>query len=252
MKVVVTRPRERAAELVARLGALGHEAVVCPLVETVPLGDEPVDVDGYDWVVVTSRTGAELLVDRGVPPWPSIAVIGPGTAEALRSRGHEPALVPDVSSQEGLVAAFPRPAGRVLFAGAEGARRLLVEALGADFLPLYRTVERQSGDPVDGDLVKLLYAPSQWTVTPDRKEHDRRSVYLIAKRNLRLPFMEAFDAPDAATSCSRRESSTHALQSLELLNGTLANDLAASFAERLRKEAGPDAAGDPRRRCTRR
>jgi hypothetical protein len=94
--------------------------------------------------------------------------------------------------------------------------------------------------PVDNDLVKLLYAPSQWVVTPDPKEHDRRSVYLVAKRNLRLPFLEAFDQPDAATSCSRRESSTHALQALELLNGTLANKLAASFAERLRKEAGND------------
>ena len=38
----------------------------------------------------------------------------------------------------------------------------------------------------------------------------------------------------------RRESSTHALQALELLNGTLANDLADSFAERLRREAGSD------------
>jgi hypothetical protein len=67
-------------------------------------------------------------------------------------------------------------------------------------------------------------------------------VYLLAKRNLRLPFMEAFDQPDAATSCARRESSTHALQALELLNGPLANDLADSFADRLRREAGPDAA----------
>jgi hypothetical protein len=96
--------------------------------------------------------------------------------------------------------------------------------------------------PVDNDLVRLLYAPSQWTVTPDPKEHDRRSIYLLAKRNLRLPFMEAFDQPDAATSCSRRESSTHALQALELLNGSLANNLAEAFADRLRREAGADPA----------
>jgi hypothetical protein len=50
--------------------------------------------------------------------------------------------------------------------------------------------------PVDSELVNLLYKPSQWAVTPDPEEHNRRSVYLIAKRNLRLPFMEAFDAPD--------------------------------------------------------
>jgi hypothetical protein len=95
--------------------------------------------------------------------------------------------------------------------------------------------------PVDDDLTKQLYAPGQWVVTPDRAEHDRRSVYLLAKRNLRLPFMIAFDQPDAAASCARRESSTHALQTLELMNGTLANDLAKSFAARIEKEAGTDA-----------
>jgi uroporphyrinogen-III synthase len=66
--------------------------------------------------------------------------------------------VPDVSSQEGLAAAFPRPPGRVLFAGAEGARRHLVEALGAEFLPLYRTAERQPAGSLDADLVVLASA----------------------------------------------------------------------------------------------
>lgn len=95
--------------------------------------------------------------------------------------------------------------------------------------------------PVEKDLVDLLYAPSQWSVTPGPQEHDRRSIYLLAKRNLRLPFFEAFDQPDAQTSCARRESSTHALQALELLNGRLTNDLAGSFARRLAHEAGPQA-----------
>jgi hypothetical protein len=94
--------------------------------------------------------------------------------------------------------------------------------------------------PVEDDLIKLLYTPSQWAVTPDPNEHRRRSIYLLAKRNLRLPFLEVFDQPDAAMSCARRESSTHSLQALELLNGRLANDLAESFAARLQKEAGTD------------
>jgi hypothetical protein len=92
--------------------------------------------------------------------------------------------------------------------------------------------------PVDQELVDLLYAPSQWEVTANEVEHLRRSVYLIAKRNLRLPFMEVFDQPDLQTSCARRESSTHAPQSLELLNGKLSNQLAEVFARRLDYEAG--------------
>ncbi|MCX7418406.1 MAG: PSD1 and planctomycete cytochrome C domain-containing protein [Planctomycetia bacterium] len=97
--------------------------------------------------------------------------------------------------------------------------------------------------PVDPEMIQLLYKPSQWKVTPSVSEHDRRSIYLIAKRNLRLPFFENLDAPTLQASCSRRESSTHAPQSLELLNGALANDLARSFALRLERES----AGDSRR-----
>ena len=101
-----------------------------------------------------------------------------------------------------------------------------------------RRAERdRAGRP---DLVHALYKPSQWAVTQDPAEHDRRSVYLIAKRNLRLPFMEVFDAPDTLVSCPRRESSTHAPQALELLNGDFANQLAEALAERLAAEAGPD------------
>ncbi|MCC7423663.1 MAG: PSD1 domain-containing protein [Planctomycetaceae bacterium] len=94
--------------------------------------------------------------------------------------------------------------------------------------------------PVDEELVKLLYKPAQWTVTHDPREHDRRSIYLLAKRNLRLPFFEILDAPALQTSCARRQSSTHAPQALELMNGTLSNDLAEAFARRLQAECGGD------------
>jgi hypothetical protein len=96
--------------------------------------------------------------------------------------------------------------------------------------------------PVEKELVDLLYKPSQWAVTPDHSQHYRRSVYLIAKRNLRLPFMDVFDAPDRLISCPRRESSTHAPQALEMLNGSLSNELAEALAARLEREAGPDRA----------
>ncbi|MES1260415.1 MAG: DUF1553 domain-containing protein, partial [Acidobacteriota bacterium] len=94
--------------------------------------------------------------------------------------------------------------------------------------------------PIDKGLVQALYKPSQWVPAKDPAEYNRRSVYLIYKRNLELPFMQAFDAPDMAGSCPRRESSTHAPQALELLNGDLANGMAKALAARLLAEAGPD------------
>ena len=94
--------------------------------------------------------------------------------------------------------------------------------------------------PVDPELINLLYEPAQWIVTKDAAEYDRRSIYLIAKRNLRLPFMEAFDAPTLQSSCPERVASTHASQALELLNGGFANEMAAAFADRLHRECGED------------
>ena len=153
MKVIVTRPRGQARPLVERLEVLGHEVVECPLIEIERTSDEPIDCAGYEWVIVTSPNGADEVARRA-RNLPQVAAVGPGTAEALREHGIEPAFVPRVSSQDGLLAEFPPPQGRVLFAGAEGARRTPIEALGADFVPLYRTRLLQPEAP-DGDVVVL-------------------------------------------------------------------------------------------------
>jgi hypothetical protein len=124
-------------------------------------------------------------------------------------------------------------------------RRLEAEEIRDAMLAVAGNLNRRAGGPsimvpIEPELVNALYKPSQWAVDPDPAEHNRRSVYLIAKRNLRLPFMEVFDAPDLQVSCPRRESSTHAPQALELLNGDFANRQAEALAERLRREAGAD------------
>jgi len=154
VRVIVTRPREQAGLLVTRLEALGHEVVECPLIRIEPLPG-PVDVEGYEWVIVTSPNGARELVARAQGELPKIAAVGPGTAETLRELGVEPAFVPAVSSQDGLVAEFPHPGGRVLFAAAEGARQGPVEELGADFVPLYRTHLVRPTEAPAGDVVVL-------------------------------------------------------------------------------------------------
>jgi hypothetical protein len=124
-------------------------------------------------------------------------------------------------------------------------RRLTAEQLRDAMLAVSGRLNTKFGGesimpPVPSELTELLYDPAQWQVTPDAREHDRRSIYLVAKRNLKLPFMEVFDQPDLQISCGRRISSTHPPQSLELLNGELSNRLAADFAARLQAEAGDD------------
>ena len=153
MRVIVTRPRAQAGPLVGRLEGLGVQVVECPLIEIEHTSNEPVDGAGYDWLVVTSPNGADEIARRG-RNLPRVAAVGPGTAEALRAHGIEPDFVPRESSQDGLLREFPRPAGRVLFAAAEGARRGPIDELGADFVPLYRT-RLLTPEPPQGDLVVL-------------------------------------------------------------------------------------------------
>ena len=122
-------------------------------------------------------------------------------------------------------------------------RRLQAEEVRDSMLAISGQLNRKRGGksvivPVGQELVDLLYKPTQWEVTPDSRDHARRSIYLLAKRNLRLPFMEVFDKPDLQTSCGRRISSTHSPQVLEMLNGRLSNALAESLAQRLQQEAG--------------
>jgi uroporphyrinogen-III synthase len=158
LRVIVTRARAQLEPLASRLEEIGLEVVRCPLIALEPIGPERVEVDGYDWVVVTSPFGARELLRRADRPPGRVAAIGPGTAAVLRDGGVEPALVPRVSTQEGLLAALPRPPGRVLFTGAERARRLLVDELDADFVSLYRTTELRPDPLPEGDLVVLASA----------------------------------------------------------------------------------------------
>jgi len=120
-------------------------------------------------------------------------------------------------------------------------RRLEAEEIRDSMLAISGRLNTKMGGPsvmtpIDQDLVKMLKRPQYWVPTKDTSEYTRRTVYMIYKRNLQLPFMGVFDAPDMQLSCPRREQSTHAPQALELLNGQTSNELAKSFADRVAEE----------------
>jgi hypothetical protein len=126
-------------------------------------------------------------------------------------------------------------------------RRLEAEEIRDAMLAISGRLNLKAGGPsfmvpIDPELVLMLKRPQYWVATRDKSEYDRRTIYMIYKRNLRLPFVEVFDAPDTLLSCARREQSTHAPQALEMLNGQTSNELAAVFAARLVKERATPAA----------
>jgi uroporphyrinogen-III synthase len=156
VRVLVTRPREQTAPIADALRAQGFEVVEQPLIAIESLSDDPIEVDGYDWVVVTSANGAGELLRRATKRPARIAAVGPGTAEALGEWGAD--VVADAHTQEGLVETIPRPAGRVLFVGAEGARDHLADELDADVVVAYRTVDVPVAGLADADVVLLASA----------------------------------------------------------------------------------------------
>ena len=88
--------------------------------------------------------------------------------------------------------------------------------------------------PIPSDITRTS---KNWTTSPNAADHSRRSIYLLARRNLRFPFLEVFDAPDSNLTCPERGHSTTAPQSLTLLNSDEVMNAATATAERLLKQA---------------
>jgi hypothetical protein len=128
-------------------------------------------------------------------------------------------------------------------------RRLEAEAIRDSILTAAGTLNPQLGGPsvkvpLEPEVYDLIFTEGEpdglWPVTPDAKQHTRRSVYLFNKRNVRLPLLEAFDQPDTLNSCAVRPVSTFAPQALILMNSPFVHAQAKSLAISLTKKIGPE------------
>ncbi len=163
-RVVVTRARQQASALIARLAALGAATVEVPAIAITDPADgaaalsaavERLAAGAYAWVVVTSPNGAQRLLaalaaagrDARALGGVGLAAIGPGTAEVLAQAHLVPDLVPERFVAESLLDAFPDAGpdgGGVLLARAAVARDVLPDGLAAkgwsvDVVEAYRT-----------------------------------------------------------------------------------------------------------------
>jgi hypothetical protein len=128
-------------------------------------------------------------------------------------------------------------------------RRLEAEAVRDSILAAAGTLNRQVGGPsvkvpLEPEVYDLIFTEGEpdglWPVTPDAKQHTRRSVYLFNKRNVRLPLFEALDQPDTLNSCAVRPVSTFAPQALILMNSPFVLAQAKALAVTLTKDVGTD------------
>jgi uroporphyrinogen III methyltransferase / synthase len=178
-RIVVTRSRDQASDLLKALSDLGAECLEFPAIQVVPPDDvAPLDrsiaeLAAFDWIVFTSVNGVSCFFERLFAAGKDVravchlktAAIGPATAERLRSFGLASDLLPETYQAEAIIAAFRKEnihGKTILIPRAQEARQILPEdltALGATVrdVPAYKT-ERAPAD--SHTLVERLEAGS--------------------------------------------------------------------------------------------
>src|SRR6185436_11988780 len=99
---------------------------------------------------------------------------------------------------------------------------------------------KMGGPSVLPELPSGLSVRGGWKVSTDEAERNRRSVYILVRRNTRYPMFETFDMPDTHESCARRNITTTPVQALTMLNSELTLQWAQNFAGRILQAAGND------------
>jgi len=141
-RIVVTRAREQASELLKILSDLGADCLECPTIKVVPPADwKPLDkaienLSSYDWLIFTSVNGVNFFFERLFKQNRDVralsnlstASIGPATAKRMFDFGLKSDIVPESYVAESVIEAFAQEdirGKRVLLPRAKEARPIL-------------------------------------------------------------------------------------------------------------------------------
>ncbi|ELZ06485.1 uroporphyrinogen-III synthase [Natrialba chahannaoensis JCM 10990] len=172
LSVAVFRPDdERLADAVELLDSLGATAVSDPMLAVDPT--DAVPRTDADYVVLTSKTGVELVAETDWEPGEAtVCAIGPKTADAIRAAGYEVDIVPDEYTSSGLVAELESDldGARVEVARSDHGSPVLLDGFEAAGAYVHETVLYQlvrpeaSGESVEraaaGDLDAACFTSS--------------------------------------------------------------------------------------------
>ena len=147
-----------------------------------------------------------------------------------------------MSSQTGNAKARELDEGNTLL-WRQNLRRLEAEVIRDTMLAASGTLNsKQGGASVFPTLPKEVHGTQDasgkgWTDSPP-DEQNRRSVYLVVKRALKIPLLESLDFANSASPSGTRPVTTTAPQALMLLNDSFMHAKAAALAGRIVREAG--------------
>lgn len=120
-------------------------------------------------------------------------------------------------------------------------RRLEAESVRDSMLFVSGLLDPKMGGPgvfptaPDGTEIQ---AGRHWKKSRGPEDEYRRSVYIFARRLVRYPMLESFDAPLAFESCGRRQQTVTPDQALELMNGQATHTFAKALASRVANDEG--------------
>lgn len=119
-RVLVTRPREQAAEFVSLLQALGADPIEAPMIriapptDFAPLDDACAQIDTFDWAVFTSGNAVDAFMGRLLASAADVralkgvklCAIGAGTSERFTKYGIKIDLLPAENRAESVLQAL--------------------------------------------------------------------------------------------------------------------------------------------------
>ena len=174
-RIVVTRARHQASDLVRLLTDLGAECLEYPTIEIRPpndlrpLNDALAHLSAYDWIVFTSVNGVGFFFEQLFATGKDVralghlktAAIGPATAARLLELGLSSDIVPETYRAEAVVAAFKKEKlndKKILLPRAKEARPILPQELkkmgaAVDEIVAYETVKAADKSV---DLIQML------------------------------------------------------------------------------------------------
>jgi uroporphyrinogen-III synthase len=87
MRIIITRPEEDASPLAAKLQALGHEAIILPLIKIIARQKYEIPKRNYQFICLTSANGVRVMEDVSELQNILVIAVGPQSMLAAQVKG---------------------------------------------------------------------------------------------------------------------------------------------------------------------